>query len=209
MPDLPQTRHSLLVRLKDHSNDAWSEFLDIYECSIIGYAQRKGLQEADARDVAQEVLSAVEKKIATWDLDPAKGSFRGWLFRVARNIAVDKLIQQSRRPLTGGTNIGTVLDSISEYNQAESEEFWKDYRRQLMHWAASKVRPQVTESSWQAFKLTALDGLPAEKVSERLGMTRANVYAAKFRIISRIQKLVAKFDDPNSAAPIDIEGEDQ
>ena len=96
MPDLPQTRHSLLLRLRDHSNDAWLEFLEIYEQAIVDYARRRGLQEADARDVSQEVLAAVSHKVEQWQADPAKGKFRGWLFRVARNIAVDKVVQLAR-----------------------------------------------------------------------------------------------------------------
>ena len=62
MSELPQTRHSLLVRLRENSADAWSEFLEVYEQSIYRFARRRGLQDADAWDVTQDVLAAVEKK---------------------------------------------------------------------------------------------------------------------------------------------------
>jgi len=206
MSDLPQTRQSLLIRLKDRSDDAWPEFLDIYERSIVGYVRRKGLQEADAQDVAQEVLAAVDNKVQSWVHDSAKGKFRGWLFRVARNIAIDKIVELKKRPLTGGTNVAALLAGQSGENPDDSNEFWQDYRRQLMHWAAAKVKPQVTDASWQAFRMTALDGVGAEQVAQLLGMTRANVYAAKFRVTARIQKLVAKFDNPDEWSSVDFSG---
>ena len=194
MPDLPLTRHSLLIRLKDRSDDAWSEFLAIYEKSIVDYARRKGLQDADALDVTQEVLSAVEKRITSQDSAPIE-EFRGWLFRVARNIAVDKIKEQIKSPKSGGTNIAGLLAGHADENQQETFQFWQNYRRQLMHWAAAQVKPHVAETTWKAFWMTTMEGHTADKVAVTLGITRGNVYAAKFRVINRLQKLVEQFDD--------------
>ena len=94
MPDLPQTRQSLLLRLKQRSHDAWEEFLQIYEKAIYEFCRKRGLQDADSRDVTQEVLAAVDKRVETWNSDPQKGKFRGWIFRVARNMAVDKFVER-------------------------------------------------------------------------------------------------------------------
>ena len=102
MSHLPETRLSLLVRLQDHSHDAWSEFLAIYEQAIVNYSRSRGLQEADAQDVTQEVLAAVTSKVEAWDPDECRGTFRGWLFRVARNIAVDRISAQSRQARASG-----------------------------------------------------------------------------------------------------------
>ena len=194
MPDLPQTRQSLLIRLKDRSDDAWVEFLAIYEKSIVNYAQRKGLQEADALDVTQEVLAAVEAKLPSWNTDPDRGRFRGWLFRVARNIAVDKIIERSRSPNSGANEPVEQVAGVAVHHD-DSDEFIKDYRRQLLHWAAERVRPTVTEKSWNAFWMSAMEGVKVETIAEQLEMTKGNVYAAKFRITARIQKLVDQFDD--------------
>lgn len=195
MQSLPKTRHSLLIRLKDRSEDAWAEFIQIYEKSIFEFAKRKGLQEADALDVTQDVLTAVEAKVQSWNADPAQGKFRGWLFRVARNIAVDKIIERTRAPKSvGNPAAASFIENVADRSN-ESDEFLREYRRHLLHWAAEQVRPSVTDKSWRAFWLTAMEGRVADEVSEQLELTKGNVYAAKFRVTAKIQKLVDRFCD--------------
>ena len=67
MPDLPATRQSLLLELGRRSDAAWAEFLGVYEQAIYRVCRSKGLQDADARDVTQEVLAAVHARVADWD----------------------------------------------------------------------------------------------------------------------------------------------
>jgi RNA polymerase sigma-70 factor (ECF subfamily) len=155
------------------------------------FARRKGLQEADALDVTQEILAAVEAKIQSWDTDSTKGKFRGWPFRVARNIAVDAIVANAKSPYTGGSHLERQLDPVPDRDQ---EEFIKNYRQQLLHWAADQVRPRVSDASWRAFWLTAMEGQQPASVAEALGMSAGNVYAAKFRVMTKIQEVVARFD---------------
>jgi DNA-directed RNA polymerase specialized sigma24 family protein len=82
----PSTRASLLLRLRDpQDHEAWLEFLTIYEPVTYRLLRRGGLQDADALDVMQELFLAVSRSIDRWDPAKEKGSFRGWLRRVARN----------------------------------------------------------------------------------------------------------------------------
>lgn len=203
MSDLPHTRQSLLIRLADRCDDAWSEFLKIYENALIEYARRRGLQDADARDVTQEVLAAVETKIQSWDSDSTRGSFRGWLFRAARNIAVDKIRERAKTPPTGGSHNALHLQEVAE--ERMDDEFLADYRRQLFQWAAEHARPQVNDTTWRAFWLTAVEGLDAEQAAAQLSLSKGNVYAAKFRVTLKIQKLAAKFQYEDEPAGLQID----
>ena len=75
MREGPETRQSLLLRLRDAQDDqAWSEFLEIYEPLIYRLGRRHALQDADARELTQEVLLAVANAIDGWDPDPDRGS---------------------------------------------------------------------------------------------------------------------------------------
>jgi len=82
----PDTRPSLLVRIRDAQDmPAWGIFVEVYAPLIHGYLRKRGLQDADAADVTQEVLRRVASAIRRFDYDPQRGGFRGWLFTVVRN----------------------------------------------------------------------------------------------------------------------------
>ena len=53
MSESPTTRLSLLVRLRDaHARLAWEQFVGLYAPLVYGFARKKGLQDADAADIA-------------------------------------------------------------------------------------------------------------------------------------------------------------
>jgi DNA-directed RNA polymerase specialized sigma24 family protein len=58
--DEPQTRLSLLVRLRDPRDaQAWGDFVELYAPLVYRQARRAGFQDADAADVTQDVFRAV------------------------------------------------------------------------------------------------------------------------------------------------------
>ena len=190
MVDLPVTRQSLLLRLKTRNDDAWHEFLRIYEQALLDFSKRKGLQEADALDVTQEVLAALEKKLPEWETNPERGKLRGWLFRVARNLAVNKIMERAKAPLALDGLNSSGVENLIHVQEKQTQEFVHQYRRRLFHWAGEKVKTRVSQTTWQAFWLTAMEGQNAEAVGHQLNMTSGNVYAAKFRVTARIQSLI-------------------
>ena len=64
MDEPPATRRSLIVKLRDPADaGAWCEFVALYEPLVYRLARRKGLQDADARDLCQEVFRTVAQAI--------------------------------------------------------------------------------------------------------------------------------------------------
>jgi len=79
----PETRSSLLLRIRDADDrDAWDQFSEIYRPVICRVARLKGLQQADAEDLAQQVLLSVAGAIDRWQPDEGRAKFRTWLKRV-------------------------------------------------------------------------------------------------------------------------------
>jgi hypothetical protein len=107
------TRYSLLLRIQDPQNEAaWGEFVSLYEPLVYGLARRQGLQDADARDLCQDVFRAVAKAAGRFKPNPAQGSFRTWLFRIARNLMLN-LLRRNRRHVrgSGDSEIQRMLES--------------------------------------------------------------------------------------------------
>jgi RNA polymerase sigma-70 factor (ECF subfamily) len=204
MDGTPSTRMSLLVRLRDpRDGRAWGEFLAIYTPLIRRLARRRGLQDADAADLAQEVFRAVAAAIERQDYDPARGSFRGWLFCIARNRIVNFLARRDRHPRgTGDSDVKAFLEA--QPAPAEEDAFEAEYRRQLLDWAAGQVRGEFSELTWQAFWKAGVEGLPAREVADALGTTVGNVYHSKSRVMARLRQKIEEVeggDEPPGESP--------
>lgn len=188
MTESPETRLSLISRLHQSSDgDAWSEFVRTYEPLILSIAQRRGLQYADAVEVTQEVLRRVADSIGNWDPDPKKGAFRGWLYRVTRNLTIDYLRHHQR---WRDREQMPDLEQLPTPSLDESQEFRIEYERQVFNWAASEVKATFKPDNWKAFWLTAVENKPVQEVAKELGMPRGKVYVARSRVMARIAKVI-------------------
>src|SRR3954465_15413462 len=158
MNDFPDTRRSLLVRLREARDDAaWAEFIEIYEPLVYRLARRRGFQDADARDLCQEVFRAVAGAVDRWDPDPARGTFRGWLSRIARNLLLNFLTRKQHEPRgSGSTSVHELLDAQPAADPSVTALFEAEYRRRVFRWAAAEIRSEFTPTTWQAFWRTAV-----------------------------------------------------
>jgi len=194
----PDTRQSLIARLHDAGDAAaWVEFCAIYEPTTFQIARKYGLQDADAREVTQEVLLIVSRKIHAFDIS-RDGRFRGWIARIARNAAVD-LLRRRKTTAVGGSDFARRLSEVPNLvSQDEREDFETEARRQQFRWAADQVRHQVSEKTWQAFWLSAVEGKPGEQVAKQLGMSVGAVYVARCRTLARVKSLLAPYRESES-----------
>ena len=197
MDNAPETRPSLLVRIRDPRNEqAWTEFLEIYEPLVYRLARMRGFQDADAQELTQDVFLAVASAIERWDPDPSKGSFRGWLFRIARNLMINFLGQKRRRTLaTGDTDVNRLLDEHPAPNSEQSAVFDQEYKQETFRWAAERVRGEFEDKTWRAFWLTSVEGKPIKQAALALGLSAGAVYVARSRVMSRLRRTVQGLED--------------
>jgi RNA polymerase sigma-70 factor (ECF subfamily) len=182
------TRASLLVRLRDpQDRAAWQQFVELYGSLVYGFARRRGLQDADAADLTQEVFLAVAKAAGRWEYDPRRGTFRGWLYGLTRNKIAKFLQRRASRPLgSGDTNAQSRL-AEEPSPEPDPEAAWEqEFQRQLLRLAAAQVQEHFAPKTWQAFWRTAVDGKDAASVAAELGLSVGAVYVARSRVLARL-----------------------
>jgi RNA polymerase sigma factor (sigma-70 family) len=194
----PSTRASLLIRLCDcEDHEAWVEFVTLYEPVIYRLLRRHGLQDADTRDVMQELLLAVSRSIDRWDPAKERGSFRSWLGRVARNLVINWLNKRGGRVVaTGGSDLQSMLAMLPAADEPDTVEFDHELRRALFHRAAERVRGDVHPATWDAFWEIAVVGTSLADAAVKLGMTVGAVRVAKCRVLARLRAAVTEVEKP-------------
>jgi RNA polymerase sigma factor (sigma-70 family) len=189
--DSPLTRASLLVQIRDGSNhDAWQEFIKLYGPVVYGFARKRGLQDADAADLMQDVMRSVSVAIGRLDYDRNQGTFRGWLFTITRNKVFSFLSARRIRPqASGDSGTNRLLESHPDTTDG-SDEWEMDYQRRLAAIAMERVKTEFQDSTWRAFWLTAVDGAAVAEVAKQVGLSPGAIYVAKSRVLARLKEEV-------------------
>jgi RNA polymerase sigma-70 factor (ECF subfamily) len=187
MDETPETSESLIARVKDLADgDAWTEFLTMYRPVVVRLALRRGLQDADAQDVAQRVLLAVSQAIGRWQ--PQAGRpFRAWLGKIAHNAILNAL---TRRPPDVGTGLSAVADElndVAEDNPDTSVEIVLETRRELFRLASQQIQSEFAPATWEMFWETAINGKSIEEVAAMFDRSPGAVYVARCRVMKRLR----------------------
>ena len=198
------TRVSLLGRLRrdPHNPSAWDEFVEHYGSKMYAWCRKWGLQEADARDVTQNVLLKLAHKMKDFAYDPSR-SFRAWLKTLTRNALSDFVEGRSRAGRgSGDSAVGRMLDSVAARADLE-QHLEEEFDRELLDEAMTRVRLRVAPQTWEAFRLTALEGLSGAEAAARIPMQVAQVFVAKRRVHKMLQEEVSRLEQagPEEDAP--------
>lgn len=183
----PPTRASLLASLNDRaSEEAWTEFAGIYRPLIVRVAVARGLQVADAEDLAQEVLATVARAIETFK-SRGEGSFRGWLFQITKNLVVNHLTRGGGPLGSGDSSVQQMLMQQPDPRNETATLFRLELRRVRFERAALRLKCHFSEETWLSFWLTAVDGRSIAETAQRLGKSEGAVRVARCRVLSRLR----------------------
>jgi len=108
-PSSSMTSASLIMRVRDQSQEAWSELVKLYAPLVNRWCLRKGVNETDAADVTQEIFLSVANSLDRFQCSDASrqqpGSFRAWLWTIARRRIADWYRRQdARQGAVGGSS---------------------------------------------------------------------------------------------------------
>ena len=120
------------MQVKDPENrEAWERFAQMYRPVIYRIALARGLQDADAHDLAQQVLMSVASAIGRWEKANEQTRFRNWLSRITRNAILNALTRRPKDQARGGSSVQNLLEEVPDCDEATDELIAMEYRREL------------------------------------------------------------------------------
>jgi RNA polymerase sigma-70 factor (ECF subfamily) len=181
-----ETRASLLERLRDPTDrEAWEDFVKRYVPRIFRWCRSRGLQQAEAEDVTQEVLFKLAARMKTFVYDPER-SFRAWLMTVTHHAWFDFKNDRQRAGLGQGGDEGQELLTSIPAGDDLVKQLEEEFKLELLEKAMARVQLRVEPHTWRAFKGMVIDGRSAADVAAEEGMT----VNAVFKAVSRVRQLV-------------------
>lgn len=183
---------SLLDRVRRGDQVAWNEFSSQCSSMLRQWCVKWGLQTADADDLIQDTLLIVFSRIAEFRRRGA-GSFRSWIRTIAWRCWCDAVarVERSMR-----MEVAVRFRDSLEARTSLEQEFQKLFENQILQQAMEIVKHRVQSSTWDAFRLTALENVGGEMAAEISGLQVNAVYAARYRvqrlITAEMQQLLEK-----------------
>lgn len=197
------TRRTLLSRLRNLDDQvSWQDFFDTYWKLIYRAAIQAGLTEDEAKDVVQETVLTIVKRIQEFKYDPALGSFKGWLLHTTRWRVLDHVRRRDRHGAGGGAGnqddvpCGAPLEQIPDPASEKLDAAWEsEWRLNIVDAAIQRIKRQVRPKHFQVFELYAVKQWPASRVAEALDVNIAQVHLIKHRVAKLVKKEVQRLEN--------------
>ena len=165
-----------------------------YHPKIYGWCRAWGLQDADANDVAQDVLTKLTEKMANFRYDQSR-CFRAWLKTITQRVLSD--LMAGRRRAVGSQAL-PVLETVEARADLE-RRIEEIFNRELLDLAISRVRERVAPATWDAFRLTTFEECTGAEASRLLDMPVASVFVAKHRVQKMLKDEIQKLGGEQKA----------
>ena len=168
----------LLQRAREFDTGALAEIYDCYAESIYGYLYRYLGNAHLAEDLTSDVFLKLLQALGT--PRAPRDQLKGWLYRVAHNLAMDWFRQQAKgEPLP--LNEELVSDS------AAPGVMFEEYQDQ--HRLRQAIR-QLTPSQQQVILLRFGEGMKIRQVGQLLGKSEGSIKLIQHRALRRLRKIL-------------------
>lgn len=183
------TSRSLLDRLRGRPDDqmSWRRFEGLYTPLIRKWLTGQGTPEADAEDLAQDILVVILRELPDFDHNGRKGAFRAWV----RSVTVNRLRGYWRSRRNGPVNgLEERLDRLEDEDGEPARAWDREHDEHVVAQVMRLVEPEFAPSTWRAFRRTVVDGVAAAEVAAELGLSANAVLIAKSRVLRRLREEV-------------------
>jgi RNA polymerase sigma factor (sigma-70 family) len=184
MDPLNQTRYTLLQRACDLNDEqAWAELEKHYRRFIYYILNGMGIEADDIDDVTQQIMISLTKDLSGYDR--SRGHFRTWLGTVIRNAALTHFRNKRNRQKCIERFIENQDPDINIQIPEIDKRIEREWAAYVSNLAMERVQEVFTGQAIEVFKL-GLDGLSAEEIAKKTGLSVASVYTLKKRVKRRL-----------------------
>lgn len=173
----------LAARVAQGDKTAFETLYDRHASMVLGITLRITGEHVVAEDMMQETFWRMWQSADTYQ--PERGPFTAWLFRIARNIAIDTYRRRNVRPkdLTNSTDTDTVLDQMSDPDMNVPEQAQSNLIAQHVRNALKSLPSEQR----QVIELAYFSGMTRQEIAKATGQpvgtihTRARLGLQKLR----------------------------
>jgi RNA polymerase sigma-70 factor (ECF subfamily) len=167
---------------------ACSDFVARDGPKILRWCRRWHLQEADA----QGVLLKLHGLMATFTYEASR-SFGAGLKTRAHHAWRDLVAERRAGLGPGDTRMARSLNNF-EAGDDLAGDLREEFRRELLDQAMARGKARAPSLTWDAFRLTALEGCTGAAPAAQLRMRIAQVYLARSTVKKRIQEEIRRLE---------------
>lgn len=147
----------------------------------------KLITKEENEDLTQEVLIKVWKNQKNYE---ERGSIKGWISTIAKNISKDYLKSASYKVNSHSTSDDLTINSIQDKNSSPEKFYTKLERQKIISNAIEKLKPKLKE----VILLTEFEGYTYEECAKKLkcpiGTIKSRIYNAKKELLIELKDLL-------------------
>lgn len=171
---------ALLKRAREYDTQALAEIYDHYAEPIYRYLYRYLGNAELAEDLTSEVFVRLLQVLGT--PRAPRDQIRGWLYRVAHNLAMDWFRQQAKESSL------SLDEELVAGGDSPSTRLEDDQRQQRLREA---IR-QLTPGQQQVIVLRFAEGLKLGEIGQLLSKSEGSVKLIQYRAMRRLRKLLER-----------------
>ena len=162
----------LAARVARGDSAALEALYDRHAPAVLGVLLKVIGERAAAEDAVQETFWRVWKNASTYESE--RGSFTGWLFRIARNLAIDAHRRMNVRPqpLSGADDMDALADRTPDPDTDVAEQAQADFRNRQVRGALASL-PRVQR---QVIELAYFYGMTRQEIAEATGEALGTIH---------------------------------
>ena len=199
--EIQATSRSLLSGIKRGDNVSWTRFLATYRPLVWMLGEKYRFNADEKEELMQRVLNDFYNARDAFTYDPAKGSFRGYLYTVVRNRITAMARAKERdqrlvRPEDNEALEGVIASGGLDAPRWDQQEAWdRAWRVHIVTQAREDIKSILEPRVLQVFDQWHEQGEDPKAIARRFGISLATFYNYKQRVLDALKACIQNMEE--------------